>query len=266
MNLVKKAYLERMALIFWYMSISYFFSVQLFADAIWIWMGGSFAFAGYFILLHLALWTFGMLLPRIQKYLWGQIMFILFIGIMGYLIARMLVPEFWYLTPLVSIIGGLLYLVFLINLFMVVINLIDKIKLIQAGRKNLDRVNPRSPKEGNSFFTHPKVKVGLVVSMIWIFAIGWGYMGFSQSALITDPYADGECPMRLSFYGYPFGSVIPEYYNTTLWDQEAAYYQSMKTCFILPMGSHFGNMTKYNTSLANVAQVFHALEIGRANV
>jgi hypothetical protein len=131
---------------------------------------------------------------------------------------------------------------------------------MQACKKNSDSANPQSSKDQKSFFTHPKVKVGLVISVVWIFAIGWGYMGFSQSALITDPYADGECPMRLSFYGYPFGSTIPDYYNTSLWDQEAAYYQSMKTCFILPMGSHFGNMTKYNTSLPNVAQVFHALD------
>jgi hypothetical protein len=228
------------------MDLFYIYSVLIFTNIFWGVMGGSLAVSGWFWLFQLAMIGIGGLIIKYYQHPLTILTRIPYIAFTVYLTARMLVPEFWEYRPAVFILGIVNYLILGYNFVITIIQLVRLGKTKQFGALLLGNLKSR------------KIKWLTGIAVLWLVLSTWAYAGFSQRVTIVDPYVANECPMRVSFYGYPFGSTIVDYYNTVMWDVEAEYYRSMNSTFVLPMGSHFGKPDAYAATLANLSIIFHA--------
>jgi hypothetical protein len=231
--------------------IFYVFSIQFFGNALWQLHGGSFAFTGYFWVLQIGSLLFGILLVIYYHNPISIICRFFYVAFLVFFTMRNLVPEFFEYVPVVGTMGIVIYAVLLFNLITLFVQVAD---LAKDKRLKLDI---KKILQGRKF------KFLGIFGLFWISMTGWSYFGFSYSVEVTDPFGTNESDMRVSFYGYPFGSNIYDYYNNTfnpgLWGNESQFYRNWDTTFAIPWSVKF-HEPAYAEDMVNWTKMFHIWE------
>jgi hypothetical protein len=230
------------------LSVLFYLNIALITDIVWILNGANIILTIYFFLLHGCLVLAALVL--FQRYNninpIHLLIRVLYLGFIAYLSSRFLITEIKAYKPVAYGFAMVAFIIIGLNVLFTLGIMIQSVFSPKKLRK--------------SSILHPiNVKIVIIVSGILLGLLSWSYIGFSTKIIISDPYSTNSCPMRVSFYGFPFGGFNSNYYLTPEWDQEVKYYQDMQTVFTVPWSRNYF-FANQSDALAEKAASFHAWE------
>ncbi|MBD3351331.1 MAG: hypothetical protein GF364_07570 [Candidatus Lokiarchaeota archaeon] len=225
----------------------YVFITQFSTDLILQLNGILFAWTAFYWFIHIAGLVTGLLVFFRWKHPLMNIFGPIYLFGLGYFMTRYLIKEFWYTMPIVFVFHVLFIGILVLNLFIFIAHLVQNME--KNAIKNLDlRKCPRK-----------WIYLSILLTLIWSSLTMCSYFGFGKKISIEDAGSNND--IKISFWGYPFGSDNASYYVSGQADEELEFYSQWDTAFYLNLRNLSLANGSYMHEFAQMVKVWESFDI-----